>query len=257
MDRLNNKVALVTGAANGIGLAVARRLAEEGARVLLTDINASQGEAAAGELTKAGLAVRFFKHNVVKRDEWEAAIKAAVDFGGKLDVLVNNAGIVFPGSIESCTAEEWRSTQNVNIDGVFHGIQLGVAAMRETGGSIINMASIEGLLGEPMAAAYNASKGAVRILSKSAAVHCARSGYPVRINSVCPGFIETPLVLNALASMPPEMAQEFQNKVTARTPMGRLGQPIEIANMVLFLASDEASYITGADMVVDGGLTAC
>jgi NAD(P)-dependent dehydrogenase (short-subunit alcohol dehydrogenase family) len=257
MKRVENKVCLVTGAANGIGFATARRLAEEGGKVLMTDINAAQGKAAAAELTKLGLTVRFFQHDVTQRDQWEAAVAEAIAFGGGLDVIVNNAGIVIPGSIETLTAEQWRRTQDINTDGVFHGIQLGVAAMKATGGSIINLASIEGFIGEPLAAAYNASKGAVRILAKSAAVHCARSGYPVRINCVCPGFVETPLVMNAMASMPPEMAIAFQNKVLARTPMGRLAQPVEIANMILFLASDEASYITGADMLVDGGLTAC
>lgn len=257
MNRVQDKVCLVTGAANGIGLATARRLAEEGGKVLMTDINPTQGEIAASELSKAGLTVRFFEHDVTKRDQWEAAIAAAIAFGGGLHVIVNNAGIVIPGSIETVTPEQWRRTQDINTDGVFHGIQLGVAAMKETGGSIINLASIEGLIGEPLAAAYNASKGAVRILAKSAAVHCARSGYPVRINCVCPGFVETPLVINAMASMPPEMAKAFQDKVLARTPMGRLARPVEIANMILFLASEEASYITGADMLVDGGLTAC
>ena len=256
MKRLSNKTCLVTGAASGIGLATAQRLAEEGARVLLTDINAEQGAAATAQLSGAGLQVRFIRHDVVQRREWTEAIQAAVEFGGSLDVLVNNAGIVLQGTIETCTAQEWQRIQAINTDGVFHGTQLGVAAMKGQGGSIINLASIEGLLGEPLAAAYNASKGAVRLLSKSAAAHCARSGYNIRINCVCPGFIETPLVLNALNSMPKEQAEAFRSKVALRTPMGRLGKPLEIANMILFLASDEASYITGADMIVDGGLTA-
>jgi NAD(P)-dependent dehydrogenase (short-subunit alcohol dehydrogenase family) len=257
MKRLNGKIALVTGAANGIGLATVRRLAEEGAQVLMTDIDARQGALEAANLSAAGLSVRFFRHDVTRRDEWDAAIDAVIEWGGRLDVLVNNAGIALLGSIEDCTPEQWQRTQAINVDGVFHGMQTGIAAMKTTGGgSIINLASIEGFLGEPMVAAYNASKGAVRILSKSAASHCARAGYNIRINCVCPGFVETPLVMNAMAAMPPEMAQAQQNKVLTRTPMGRMAQPVEIANMILFLASDEASYVTGADMLVDGGLTA-
>lgn len=256
MKRLQNKSCLVTGAANGIGLETARRLAEEGGQVMLSDISAKQGQAAAAQLREAGLQVSFIQHDVTSREQWEAAIQATVAFGGALDVLVNNAGIGLTGSIETCTADEWRRTQAINVDGVFHGTQLGIAAMQGKGGSIINLASIEGFLGEPLAFAYNASKGAVRILSKSAAVHCAREGYGIRINCVCPGFVETPLVVNALSKLPKEHAEAFYNKVISRTPMGRLAQPREIANMVLFLASDEASYITGADMLVDGGLTA-
>lgn len=257
MNRLANITALVTGAATGIGFATARRLAEEGAKVLMTDIDAKSGETSATTLSQAGLNVRFFKHDVTVRDQWDAALVAAIEFGGKLDVLVNNAGIGLVGTIETCTAQEWQRTQAINVDGVFHGMQVAIAAMKTNGGgSIINLASIEGLLGEPMVAAYNASKGAVRILSKSAAAHCARSNYNIRINCVCPGFVETPMVMSGLAAMPPEMAQAFQTKVLTRTPMGRMAQPVEIANMIAFLASDEASYVTGADMLVDGGLTA-
>lgn len=257
MSRLLHKCCLVTGAATGIGLATARRLAEEGAKVLMSDIDAAPGEARANELTQAGLTLRFFRHDVTRPDDWQAAIKAAIDWGGALDVLVNNAGIAIPGDIESLSAADWRRTQDINVDGVFHGVRLGIAAMKASGGSIINLASIEGFIGEPLAAAYNASKGAVRILSKSAAVHCARSGYKIRVNCVCPGFVETPLIMNAVSSLSAEAARAFQGKVLSRTPMGRLAQPIEIANMILFLASDEASYVTGADMLVDGGLTAC
>ena len=257
LSRLSGKTALVTGAANGIGLATVQRLAEEGAKVLMTDIDAKQGMAEAANLTDAGLSVRFFHHDVTKRSEWEAAIAAAIELGGALNVLVNNAGIGLIGSIEDCTLEQWQRTQSINVDGVFHGLQVGIAAMKASGGgSIINLASIEGFLGEPMVAAYNASKGAVRILSKSAAGHCARAGYQIRINCVCPGFVETPMVMAGLANLPPEAAQAFQNKVLTRTPMGRMAQAREIANMILFLASDEASYVTGADMLVDGGLTA-
>lgn len=256
MPRMKDKTCLVTGAASGIGLAAATRLAQEGAHVWLTDLNTAQGEAAAAELTRTGLSARFLRHDVTSRDDWEAVLATIHAAGAPLDVIVNNAGIVIPGSIESTDWASWRKTLDVNLDGVFHGTQLGVRDMKVRGGSIINMASIEGLLGEPMALAYNASKGAVRLLSKSAAVHCARNGIPVRINSVCPGFVETPLVLNAVGAMPPDVAQAMLTKVLTRTPMGRMAQPMDVANAVLYLASDESGYVTGSDLLVDGGYTA-
>lgn len=256
MPRMQDKTCLVTGAASGIGLATATRLAQAGAHVWLTDLNTTQGEAAAAELARSGLSARFLRHDVTSRDDWETVLATVHAAGAPLDVLVNNAGIVVPGSIESTDWVSWRKTLDVNLDGVFHGTQLGVRDMKARGGSIVNMASIEGLLGEPMALAYNASKGAVRLLSKSAAVHCARNGINVRINSVCPGFVETPLVLDAVGSMPPEVAQAMLTKVLTRTPMGRMAQPVDVANAVLYLASEESSYITGSDLVVDGGYTA-
>ncbi len=256
MQRMKNKICLVTGGASGIGFATARRLAEEGAQVWLTDRDVARGEAAVATLCQAGLSVNFDRHDVTLREEWEAVL-SAIKVGGRApDVIVNNAGIVIPGSIESTDWASWRKTLDVNLDGVFHGLQLGVREMKENGGSIVNLASIEGLLGEPMALAYNASKGAVRLLTKSAAMHCARSGIKVRLNSVCPGFVETPLVIDAVSSQPPDVAQALMAKVLGRTPMGRMAQPLEIANAILYLASDEASYVTGSDLLVDGGYTA-
>lgn len=256
MLRMQDKTCLVTGAASGIGLAAATRLAQEGAQVWLTDLNTAQGESAAAELTRAGLRARFMQHDVTSRNDWETILATIRAAGTPPDVIVNNAGIVIPGSIESIDWASWRKTLDVNLDGVFHGTQLGVRDMKARGGSIINLASIEGLLGEPMALAYNASKGAVRLLSKSAAVHCAKNGIPVRINSVCPGFVETPLVLDAVGAMPSDVAQAMMAKVLMRTPMGRMAQPLEVANAILYLASAEASYVTGTDLVVDGGYTA-
>lgn len=256
MIRLANRTCLVTGAAEGIGLATAKRLAEEGSKVLITDIDPKKGSVAAEQLIGQGLHVRFFEHDVADRAAWERAINAARDFGGCLNVLVNNAGIAISGNIENCSLEDWQRTLKVNLDGVFHGMQLGISAMKNAGGCIINLASIEGFLGEPMAASYNASKGAVRILSKSAAVHCAKAGYGIRINCVCPGFVDTPLVAHALANVPPEQALAMQTKVISRTPLGRMAHPSEIANVITFLASDQASYITGSDLMVDGGWTA-
>ena len=218
MLRMKNKTGLVTGTASGIGLAAATRLAQEGAHVRLTDMNTAQGEAATVELTRTGLSACFLRNDVTSRYDWETTLAAINAAGASLDVIANNAGIVIPGSIESIDWASWRKKLDVNLDGVSHGTQLGVCETKALGGSIINLASIEGLLGEPMAMAYNASKGAVRLLSKSSAVHCARNGIQVRINSVCPGFVETPMVLDAVGSMPPEVAQAMLTKVLARSP---------------------------------------
>lgn len=256
MPRMQNKTCLVTGAASGIGFATSRRLAEEGAKILMTDIDAITGDAAAASLVSEGFAVRFLRHDVSSRDQWESAIAAAKGFGGSIDVIVNNAGIAGLGPIEFLSWADWRKTMDINLDGVFHGMQIGVREMKETGGSIINLASIEGLLGEAMVPAYCASKGAVRLLTKSSAVYCATAGYPIRINTVCPGFVDTPLLAAAVSKLPPEAVQALQQKVMGRTPMKRMAQPVEIANAVLYLASDESSYVTGSDLVVDGGYTA-
>jgi NAD(P)-dependent dehydrogenase (short-subunit alcohol dehydrogenase family) len=256
MPRMLNKTCFVTGAASGIGLATSRRLAEEGASVLMTDIDVAAGEAAVAALAGDGLAVRFARHDVSSRDQWEGALAAARAFGGSLDVLVNNAGIAGIGPIEFLSWADWRKTLDVNLDGVFHGLQLGIREMKDKGGSIVNIASIEGLLGEPMVPAYCASKGAVRMLTKSSAVYCGMAGYPIRINTVCPGFVETPLLAAAVSKLPPQATEALQQKVMARTPMQRIAQPAEIANAVLYLASGESSYVNGSDLVVDGGYTA-
>jgi NAD(P)-dependent dehydrogenase (short-subunit alcohol dehydrogenase family) len=256
MSRMHSKVCLVTGAATGIGLATATLFAEQGAQVWLTDVNVALGEAAAAGLRDRGLRAHFTRHDVTSRDDWEVVFAEIKSHGFPPDVVVNNAGIVIPGSVESTDWKSWRKTLDINLDGVFHGVQLGVREMKAKGGSIVNLASIEGLLGEPMAFAYNASKGAVRLLTKSAALHCARSGINVRINSVCPGFVETSLVLDAVSSQPPEVAQAMFAKVIGRTPMGRMALPTEIALAILYLACDESSYVTGSDLLIDGGYTA-
>lgn len=253
--RLEGKVALVTGAARGIGLAAAERMIEAGARVMLTDIDAETGQSQAQRL---GERAAFHVHDVSVAAQWDSVLDAVERRWGGLDVTVNNAGIAQMGTIESCTPEQWQKTIDINLSAVMTGTQKSIIRMKlRGGGSIVNMASIEGLIGEQIAMAYNASKAGVRLFSKSAAIHCARSGYNIRVNCVCPGFIETAMVVGAVGSLGEEMAQQFQQALMARVPMGRLGQPREIANAVLFLASDEASFVTGADLVVDGGHTAC
>jgi NAD(P)-dependent dehydrogenase (short-subunit alcohol dehydrogenase family) len=170
---------------------------------------------------------------------------------------VNNAGVGLAGSIEDVTGETWRRTMGVNLDGVMFGTQQAVLRMKPGGGgSIVNIASVEGIHGEPFAAAYNASKGAVRLLTRSAAGYCARRGYNIRVNTVCPGFVETAMVGEAVMPLSQADQEDFRKRVESRIAMGRFAKPDEIANAVLFLASDEASYVTGADLIVDGGFSA-
>lgn len=253
MKRVQDKVCIVTGAARGLGLAAAEALLAEGAKVLLTDVDAAVGEA---EAKRLGANAAFVKQDVTNLAQWKTVLDTATSKWGRVDVLVNNAGIAGLHDIETITQEHWQKTIDINLTAVFQGTQAAIERMKANGGSIINIASIEGLIGEPLIPAYNASKAGVRLFTRSAAIHCARSGYNIRINNVCPGFAETQMVAGALAALKPEQAQEFAVKTLARIPMGRFARPEEIAKAVLFLASDDASYMTGSDLVVDGGMTA-
>lgn len=253
MGRVRDKVCVVSGGARGLGLAAAEALLAEGAKVLLTDVDAA-GEA---EARRLGENAMFRRHDVTDAGQWSAVLDAATARWGRLDVVVNNAGVAAIIDIEQMTPENWRRTLDVNLSGVMLGTQAAIARMKTSGGgSIVNIASIEGLIGEAVLPAYNASKGGVRLFTRSAAIHCARSGYGIRVNNVCPGFADTQMVSGALATLAPEAAQAFAEKTLARIPMGRFARPAEIAAVVLFLASDESSYVTGADLVVDGGMTA-
>ena len=254
MDRLSGKVCLVTGAARGIGLAVAKRFVAEGAKVLIADIDAAEGQATADAL---GDHAAFCTLDVTDAGQWTAAFDQLANLWGAPDIVVNNAGVAVVADVEALTPEQWNTTLDVNLTAVMTGTQQAIARMKTAGGgSIVNIASIEGIIGEQIVPAYNASKAGVRLYSKSAAIHCARSGYNIRVNCVCPGFVETAMVENGLAALGPEGAEQFQAGLTQRVPMGRLGTADEIANAVLFVASDEASFITGSDLVVDGGHTA-
>jgi len=252
MGRVQGKVALVTGGASGIGFAAAKLFVEEGAMVVVADRDVATSTAAVAEL---GQRASFHRLDVTREDEWVAVTDAVARDFGRIDILVNNAGVVLFKNIESTTLEEWRDLMAVNLDGVFLGCKHAVRVMKDRGGgSIVNVSSVAGLIGSGNLAAYSASKGGVRLLTKSVALHCARKGYNIRCNSVHPSFAETPMLRSMIAAArnPEKLAANF----AAAAPLGRLAQPIEIARTILFLASDEAAFTTGAELVVDGGLTA-
>lgn len=254
--RLQHKVTLVTGGGSGIGAAICVRFAQEGATVVVADINIAAAQTVAAGIVESGGNAMAKHQDVTDEARWPELIEEITSDWGQLDVLVNNAGIGGPATVESETLEGWRKTQAINSDAVFMGTRAAVAAMKSSGGSIINVSSIEGIIGEPLAAAYNASKGAVRIFTKSAALHCAANDYPVRVNSLHPGYVGTPLVENAISQLLPEEGEAYVARVLGNIPMKRMADPVEIANGALFLASDEASYMTGSELVIDGGYTA-
>lgn len=254
--RLENKVALVTGGGNGIGEAICKRFAEEGSAVVVTDISLESAERVAAEIVELGGQAIAERQDVADESLWDSIVNKTVETYGKLDILVNNAGIAIPGNVENTTLDDWRKTQAINLDAVFVGTRAAVKAMKGKGGSIINISSIEGIVGEPNTAAYNASKGGVRIFTKSAALHCAAQDYGIRVNSVHPGFVATALVADALAVMPEAEAKEMLDRVNASIPLKRQGSPEDIANGCVFLASDESAYMTGSELVIDGGYTA-
>lgn len=255
MNRVAGKVALVTGAGLGIGRACAKLLAREGGKVTVTDVKEAEGRAAADEIVEAGGEAMYVRLDVSREVDWDAAIDATARRFGRLDILVNNAGVALGGSVEATSLAQWRALMAVNLDGVFLGAQRAIAAMKQAGGgSIINISSIEGLIGDPNLAAYNASKGGVRIFTKSAALHCAKAGYKIRVNSVHPGYIWTPMVEGYLSAQPdPAAAKAY---IASLHPVGHLGEPDDIAYGVLYLASDESKFVTGAELVIDGGYTA-
>ncbi len=246
MGRLEGKVAIVTGAAKGLGEADARLFASEGARLVVTDVDTDNGERVAGEI-----GATFVRHDVRVEQEWEDLIARVVRDHGRLDVLVNNAGVVEVGNIETTSEQDYRFVMAVSADGTFFGCKHAVRAMKETGGgSIVNMASIASLQGEAYVAAYCAAKGAVEALTRAIAVHCAQNKLGIRCNSVHPSGMDTPMV----ASIPEKM----QDAGIAARPGGRrseVGQPVYIANAVLFLASDESKFVNGQKIVVDNTIT--
>ena len=255
LARLTGKIAVITGGANGIGKAICERFVDEGALAVIADVNSETGKEAAEKLEGKA---NFVKLDVREKDQWKSLMDGVISKYGKLDILVNNAGILSTSaqqSVEDVNLEEWRSVQSVNVEGVFLGCQAAIKVMKSTGGSIVNLSSVAGLIASPGIVAYGASKGAVRQLTKSIAVDCARKGYRIRCNSVHPGLIETDMGQNSMLMGGGNPEENYKNRV-ALTPMGEVGSPIDIANGVLFLASDEARHMTGAELVIDGGLTA-
>lgn len=253
MANLHGKVALITGAASGLGAAAAAALARAGAAVLLTDRDLA-GEEVAGALADQGLKAAFRLHDVTSEADWAAAVEHAVSDFGRLDILVNNAGISGgSNTLMDHSYEAWRQILSVNLDGVFLGLRhAGSRIAAAGGGSVINVSSILGKVGMAGAAAYCASKGGVTLLTKAAALEWAP--HNIRVNSIHPGFIDTPLVASALAMR--DDGNEMRVALMAAHPMARFGMPKEIGEAVLFLASDASSFMTGAELVVDGGYTA-
>lgn len=257
MGQVSGKVALVTGAASGIGRATALTLGREGAAVMVTDLNQAGAEAVAAEIGAAGGKAQAMGQDTTDEDRWQAVITATEAAFGKLDVLVNNAGIAIAGPIETYSLADWRKQQAVNVDGVFLGVKHAIPAMRRAGGgSIINISSIAGLRGNRSGlGAYSATKGAVRLFTKTAALEVAKD--KIRVNSVHPGIIETPIWDAILpGGEAGRNAGDLNVRARASVPTGVLGQPQDIANGILFLASDQSSYMTGSELVIDAGVTA-
>ena len=247
--RLEGKIALITGGARGQGAAEARVFAKEGAKVVITDVLDSDGEKLAAEIGESGGDALFIHLEVTSEEQWQSAIAETVLRFGKLDVLVNNAAIWRRGIVEETTSDHWDAIMDVNAKGVFLGTKLVIPEMRKVGGgSIINISSVAGLVGSLTSSAYSASKGAVRLLTKSTAIQYAGEG--IRANSIHPGYARTPMT-EASFSQP----ENYQLRVV-RVPMGKMASADDIAWGIVYLACDESAYVTGSELVIDGGLTA-
>lgn len=249
MKRLENKVAIITGAARGMGKEEAILFAKEGAKVVVADILKDEAELVANEIIKNGGEALGYKLDVSKAKDWKKLAEDIEKKWGKVDVLVNNAGIFPASGIETATEEEWDRVMNINAKSQFLGIKYVLPAMKKAGkGSIINISSIAGLIGTGMAVAYHASKGASRLLTKTVAAELAK--YNIRVNSIHPGIIRTQMVQDFLKD------EESTRQILGTTVLGRPAEAIEVAYGALFLASDESSYMTGSELVIDGGYTA-
>ncbi len=253
MGRVAGKVALITGGASGLGLAAAKLMAAEGAKVVVTDIQKDKGPAAAKEIGNGAV---FLEHDVTSEKRWQEVVAETEKTFGKLHVVVNSAGIGTEGTIEDTSLADFRKMMAINVEGVFLGCKYGIAAMKKHGeaSSLVNISSVAGIVSGYQMCAYSASKGAVRMMSKSVALHCARAGYNIRSNSVHPAFISTPMVEAPLAAA--EDPDKARKRLLRMVPIGRIGEANDIGYMILYLASDESRFVTGAEMVVDGGCTA-
>jgi len=253
MNRVAGKVAMVTGAASGLGRAIALLLAEEGAAVAVTDISDDEGQALVDDISNTGGQAIYINLDVSSEASWRSGLDKVEAHFGKLNVLVNNAGIAPPGTMEM-DFELWRKTMSINLDGVFLGCKYGIETIARGGerGSIINMSSIMAMVGQSTTVAYSASKGGVRSLTKAAAIDCAARKLSIRVNSVHPGTCLTPLVQAYYDSQPKEVLQAQ----IERHPVGYLGEALDVAYAVLYLASDESKFVLGSELVVDGGVLA-
>jgi NAD(P)-dependent dehydrogenase (short-subunit alcohol dehydrogenase family) len=260
MNRVDGKVALVTGGARGIGGATAVMLAEAGAKVVVTDLLESDGQALAEEINRTGGSAVFLRHDVTNESDWERVVAATLQNQGGFDILVNNAGIWLRGVIEETTVEEFDRLCAVNLKGVFLGTKHAIRAMKNhpadgDSASIINLSSTAGLVGSATSAIYSMTKGGVRLFTKSTAIEVRARGYNIRCNSVHPGATESPMQDDILATsnMSPEEIEKF---IANRNLLGRYGKPDDIAKAILFLASNDSAFMTGSEVVVDGGYTA-
>ena len=250
-ERLLGKVAFISGGASGIGRATAAIFIEQGAKVVIGDLNQDLGRETASQIS-----CDFVPLDVTDEDSWKAAVAKTMGDQGRLDVMVNNAGVGTGGDIETTTLASWRQIHAVNTEGVFLGCQQAVLAMKEAGngGSIVNISSVAGIVGAPHLTAYCSSKGAVRMLTKSIALHCARKGYGIRCNSVHPSYTDTPMVDGMVDTH--RDPERYRSALESASPLGRLGAPSDIAGAILYLASDDSAFVTGAELIVDGGVTA-
>jgi cyclopentanol dehydrogenase len=250
MGRVSGKIALVTGGAMGMGRTHCELLAEEGATVIVTDMNTTEGAATVDSINAAGGKAEFLPLNVTNEGEWISVVEQIVAKHGQIDVLVNNAGILIIKAVEETSTEEWDRTFDINVKGVFFGTKAVLPAMQKAGGgSIVNISSIYGIVGAPVSAAYQATKGAVRLFTKATAVDYAQ--YNIRVNSVHPGVIDTPMTKDLLHG-----DEEVRQAIMGTTILDRPAQPREVSYAVLHLASDDSSFMNGSEMVVDGGYTA-
>ncbi len=260
MGQVQDKVAFITGAASGIGAACARVLAKEGAHVVITDVDAVRGMALEAEITSAGGSAMFMTQDVADEARWKECVDETMKRFGRLDIAVANAGIAIFGPVLDMTLADWRRQNAVNLDGVFLTAKYCVPAMRAgtRGGSLIMISSVAGLRGSGMLAGYSASKGAVRLFAKSMAMECAAAGDGIRVNSVHPGIILTPIWEKAATAAGGGLNAPLNpyDLASAGVPLGKPADPSEIANGVLCLASDMSSHMTGAELVIDGGMTA-
>lgn len=258
MSRVAGKIALVTGAARGIGQETARLLHQEGAQLIISDILDDEGHAFTKSL---GSRAEYEHLDVSDETQWQVLTKKLMQQYGHIDILFNNAGIIGinaalgPQDPEHASLDSWHHIHHVNLDGVFLGCKYGITLMKKNGGSIINMSSRSGIVGIPTAAAYASSKAAIRNHSKTVALYCASQGYKIRCNSIHPAAIMTPLWEPMLGDTPEKRAAAIQ-AIAAGIPMGHMGEPLDVAYAVLYLASDESKYITGAELTLDGGILA-